>query len=172
MSCSTDAKEAGRPILGQRTLEVVEAYQQPEPVAGGANAPTRTTKECGRINRESSRRLPSSSRDQRDVVSRAELGASTRREDGPEHVARNCGRVGNRQICLDLINGWRPPSADIDSRGGADSSQRLGAWVSLDENLLGDQGGVTVATLNLYVRRDGSWRMVAHHGSVVQVGTQ
>ncbi|MDA8047065.1 MAG: nuclear transport factor 2 family protein [Actinomycetota bacterium] len=44
------------------------------------------------------------------------------------------------------------------------------AWVSLDENLLGDQGGVTVAALNLYVRHGGSWRIVGHHGSVVQAG--
>jgi ketosteroid isomerase-like protein len=43
------------------------------------------------------------------------------------------------------------------------------AWVSLDENLLGDQGGVTVATVNIFVRSNGeSWRMVCHHGSVVQ----
>jgi ketosteroid isomerase-like protein len=44
------------------------------------------------------------------------------------------------------------------------------SWVSLDENLLGDQGGVTVATVNIFVR-DGdreAWRMVCHHGSVVQ----
>ena len=46
------------------------------------------------------------------------------------------------------------------------------AWVSLDENLLGDQGGITVATLNLFVRRDEAWRMVCHHGSVVQVTPQ
>lgn len=43
------------------------------------------------------------------------------------------------------------------------------AWVSLDENLLGDQGGVTVATVNIFVRSgDMEWRMVCHHGSVVQ----
>ena len=42
------------------------------------------------------------------------------------------------------------------------------AWVSLDENLLGDQGGVTVAALNLFVRDDERWLMVGHHGSVVQ----
>ncbi len=44
------------------------------------------------------------------------------------------------------------------------------AWVSLDENLLGDQGGVTVATTNIFVRdsEPGRWRMVCHHGSVVQ----
>jgi ketosteroid isomerase-like protein len=43
------------------------------------------------------------------------------------------------------------------------------AWVSLDENLLGDQGGVTVATINMFVLdSDSQWRMVCHHGSVVQ----
>jgi len=44
------------------------------------------------------------------------------------------------------------------------------AWVSLDENLLGDQGGVTVATINIFVRHPGSdgWRLICHHGSVVQ----
>lgn len=42
------------------------------------------------------------------------------------------------------------------------------AWVSVDENLLGDQGGVTVAALNLFVRCSGRWRVVGHHGSVVQ----
>lgn len=44
------------------------------------------------------------------------------------------------------------------------------AWVSLDENLLGDQGGVTVATINVFVRDPdhSGWRMVCHHGSVVQ----
>lgn len=43
------------------------------------------------------------------------------------------------------------------------------AWVSVDENLLGDQGGSTVAALNVFVRdaQDGAWRMAAHHGSVV-----
>jgi ketosteroid isomerase-like protein len=46
------------------------------------------------------------------------------------------------------------------------------AWVSLDENLLGDQGGVTVSTVNLFVRRPSGWRMACHHGSVVQVGPQ
>lgn len=42
------------------------------------------------------------------------------------------------------------------------------AWVWLDENLLGDQGGVTVSALNLFVRHGGRWRMAGHHGSVVQ----
>jgi ketosteroid isomerase-like protein len=46
------------------------------------------------------------------------------------------------------------------------------AWVSVDENLLGDQGGVTVAAINLFVRRGDRWRMVGHHGSVVQPGAE
>jgi ketosteroid isomerase-like protein len=41
-------------------------------------------------------------------------------------------------------------------------------WISLDENLLGDDSGITVSALNLFTRHDGGWRMVAHHGSVVQ----
>lgn len=41
-------------------------------------------------------------------------------------------------------------------------------WVALDENLLGDDSGVTVAALNLFVRHGQAWRMVGHHGSVVQ----
>ena len=43
------------------------------------------------------------------------------------------------------------------------------AWVSVDENLLGDAGGATVAAVNVFVRApaDGRWRMVCHHGSIV-----
>jgi ketosteroid isomerase-like protein len=42
------------------------------------------------------------------------------------------------------------------------------AWVTCDENLLGGEGGATVAVLNLYRRGDGGrWHMVAHHGSPV-----
>lgn len=42
------------------------------------------------------------------------------------------------------------------------------AWVTVDENILGDQTGATVAALNLFARDDeGRWRMVVHHGSVV-----
>jgi len=42
------------------------------------------------------------------------------------------------------------------------------AWVTVDENLLGDQGGTTVAALNLFTRDDaGRWRLVVHHGSAV-----
>ena len=43
------------------------------------------------------------------------------------------------------------------------------AWVTVDENLLGDQGGATVAAVNVFTRDpdDGGWRMVVHHGSPV-----
>jgi ketosteroid isomerase-like protein len=40
-------------------------------------------------------------------------------------------------------------------------------WVSIDENILGEQAGSTVAALNLFVHDDGEWRMICHHGSVV-----
>jgi ketosteroid isomerase-like protein len=41
-------------------------------------------------------------------------------------------------------------------------------WVTVDENLLGDQGGTTVAALNVFVRDEaGRWRLVVHHGSAV-----
>jgi ketosteroid isomerase-like protein len=47
------------------------------------------------------------------------------------------------------------------------------AWVSVDENLLGVQGGATVAALNLFCRDpfEGTWRLVCHHGSVVSMST-
>jgi len=42
------------------------------------------------------------------------------------------------------------------------------AWATVDENLLGVEGGATVAALNLFVRHDdGRWRLVAHTASQV-----
>ena len=43
------------------------------------------------------------------------------------------------------------------------------AWVTVDENLLGDQGGNTVAAVNgcAYDAEEARWRIVCHHGSVV-----
>lgn len=41
------------------------------------------------------------------------------------------------------------------------------AWVTVDENLIGPDGGGTVAALNLFVRRGDRWAMVAHHGAPV-----
>ena len=47
------------------------------------------------------------------------------------------------------------------------------AWVTVDENLLGDQGGSTVAAVNVFVRdaAGGGWRLVCHHGSLVSSST-
>jgi ketosteroid isomerase-like protein len=41
------------------------------------------------------------------------------------------------------------------------------AWVVLDENLLDGASAQTVSALNIFVRSDAGWRMVAHHGSPV-----
>ncbi len=41
------------------------------------------------------------------------------------------------------------------------------AWVTVDENLLGEDSGGTVTSLNMFVRTDGVWKLVAHHGSGV-----
>lgn len=46
-------------------------------------------------------------------------------------------------------------------------------WVSVDENILDADGATTVAALNLWARQpDGSWRMVAHHGSPVTASAE
>lgn len=42
------------------------------------------------------------------------------------------------------------------------------AWVTVDENLLGDDAGATVTSMNLFVQQEpGRWKLVAHHGSAV-----
>ena len=41
------------------------------------------------------------------------------------------------------------------------------AWVTVDENLISEQVGATVAAVNIFRRVDGDWRMVLHHGSPV-----
>ncbi|MDQ1403107.1 MAG: hypothetical protein QOG03_1423 [Actinomycetota bacterium] len=47
------------------------------------------------------------------------------------------------------------------------------AWVSVDENILGDQTGAMVSAVNVFRREeDGPWRMVCHHGSVVTVPSE
>ena len=41
------------------------------------------------------------------------------------------------------------------------------AWVTVDENLISSDMGATVAAVNLFVRAESGWRLVAHHGSAV-----
>ena len=45
------------------------------------------------------------------------------------------------------------------------------AWVSVDENIIGAESG-TVASLNLFARDEGEWKMIAHHGSAVVLRNQ
>jgi hypothetical protein len=37
----------------------------------------------------------------------------------------------------------------------------------VDENLIGEDVGATVAAVNVFRHIDGRWRMVLHHGSPV-----
>jgi hypothetical protein len=46
----------------------------------------------------------------------------------------------------------------------------LVAWVSVDENILGDDAGATAAALNLFRRTPAGWKMVVHHSSQVMAG--
>ncbi len=41
------------------------------------------------------------------------------------------------------------------------------AWVSVDENVIGESISGTVAALNLFVFDGERWRVVAHHGSAL-----
>jgi ketosteroid isomerase-like protein len=41
------------------------------------------------------------------------------------------------------------------------------AWVTLEENLLEGGTSGTVASVNWFVRHDGGWKLVGHHGSSV-----
>jgi ketosteroid isomerase-like protein len=41
------------------------------------------------------------------------------------------------------------------------------AWVTLDENLMQEGSTGTIAATNMFVNRDGRWKMVLHHGSPV-----
>jgi ketosteroid isomerase-like protein len=41
------------------------------------------------------------------------------------------------------------------------------AWVSVDENVIGESVSGTVAALNLFVFDGQRWRVVAHHGSAL-----
>jgi ketosteroid isomerase-like protein len=41
------------------------------------------------------------------------------------------------------------------------------AWMTLDENLMSAGGTGTIAATNIYVKIDGAWKIVHHHGSPV-----
>jgi hypothetical protein len=41
------------------------------------------------------------------------------------------------------------------------------AWVTLDENLVDSGATGTVAATNIYVRVNGAWLLIVHHGSPV-----
>ena len=41
------------------------------------------------------------------------------------------------------------------------------AWVNCVENLLADDGSACIAALNMFIRRDGDWAMIGHHGAPV-----
>lgn len=41
------------------------------------------------------------------------------------------------------------------------------AWVTCNENLIDTDGTQAIAATNVFVRADGRWRMVHHHGSPV-----
>lgn len=40
-------------------------------------------------------------------------------------------------------------------------------WVTCDENVLGGGGSGTIAAMNVFLRRNDGWAMVAHHGAGV-----
>jgi hypothetical protein len=44
------------------------------------------------------------------------------------------------------------------------------AWITVEENLVDAGSTGTVAATNVFVRSDGDWLIVAHHGSPVAFG--
>ena len=92
------------------------------------------------------------------------VGARRRRgvhPSGLEDAAR-LGRSGRVLV--------RPCSAGRNTCSSFSPTSRCtsrAAVVTLDENLIGEQVGGTVAAVNMFRRIDGRWRMVLHHGSPV-----
>ena len=41
------------------------------------------------------------------------------------------------------------------------------AWITLEENLVDTGATGTVAATNVFVRADGKWQMIVHHGSPI-----
>lgn len=100
--------------------------------------------------------------------------------DAMSDVWERTGRVRCTHPGWGTLRGWSQVSASFFALfNGRSSIQFLltqldvmvdgdVGWVSVDENLLGDQGGATVAALNVFVRdTERQWRLVAHHGSIV-----
>lgn len=46
------------------------------------------------------------------------------------------------------------------------------AWVSIDENILGEEAGATATALNLFALGPDGWKMVVHHSSQVLVASE
>ncbi len=104
-------------------------------------------------------------------------------EDGDLDAMSALWERSGRSACTHpgwaTLRGWGPIAASFAAlfQGGSGLQFVLtrehpvvvgdAGWMNVDENLLGDQGGVTVATLNVFVRDAGAWRLVNHHGSVV-----
>ena len=88
-----------------------------------------------------------------------------------------------RSVCIHpgwpSLRGWGPIVASFAAmfRGGQSLQFLLTdaiafvegsvGWVTVDENLLGEQGGNTVAAVNLFASTPDGWRLVVHHGSSV-----
>jgi ketosteroid isomerase-like protein len=96
----------------------------------------------------------------------------------------DCWEHSDRIVCTHpgwrTLRGWGAVSGSWFALFGGPSSLQFilteevvavagdSAWVTVDENLISpEMGGGTVAALNVFVRADGRWRLVAHHGSPV-----
>ena len=92
-------------------------------------------------------------------------------EQGPDVVCTHPGWAA--------LHGWEAVKSSFERMGMGPGTQQFLltevkvrvagdlAWVSLDENLLGERSS-TVTSINIFRRQaDGRWLMVAHHGSPV-----
>lgn len=95
----------------------------------------------------------------------------------------DCWEHSDRVVCThpgwSSLRGWAKVAASYYAIFSNPSRQQLiltephvtrtgdTAWVVVDENLLGPAMGHTVAALNVFVRHEGGWKIVVHHGSGV-----
>ena len=104
----------------------------------------------------------------------------TRDLDAMSAVWERSGRATCTHPGWATLRGWPHVQASFFALFGGSSSLQFvltetqahvhgdTGWVTVDEDLLGDQHGATVAALNLFTRDPhGRWRIVAHHGSPV-----